>query len=159
MDPPLEVLASTQQPVRRRLGPDPVHGLAEAIGIGVGVPAMGRRTRPLEELDQQPGAGVRRGRHPLLVEAVEVAEQVLPRLALAHHRHAGSGFVALTRQERQVVAEQVEGDALHRPRRALGGPLPVGGVEAAQEVEKHAALGRVPVDEIERACRSHRARR
>ena len=120
VDPALGVLPGGDHPVRRGGGADEEHRFAQDVGVDRGVEIRRELTRQLEQLPHQAGAHEAGPVHPGLVETIEQPAEVPARLLLGHELQAVGGAVPLPGQQGEVVAEHVEGDALDRPRRALG---------------------------------------
>ncbi len=139
----LGVLASDELPVGRRFGGrEETHRLA---GDGLEADRLVEGLRPLagegKELDELRDAQELGRGHPLLVERVEHGPELDPGMLRGVERDAVGRRVALAREQRQVVAQNVERDALDRPGRALGGAFPLFGRQTPQQLEQRGSFG------------------
>ena len=143
VDDPLGVLTRDQLPVGRRLRlREEPHRLArERVEPNVAIEVVGPLADEPEQLHHERRAEELCGAHPLLVEPVEQRAELHAGVVLGKARDAVGGRVALAAQQRQIVAEDVERDALHGPRRAFRRTIPIVGRHTAQQFHQTRPFG------------------
>ena len=102
------------------------------------------RARPLEQLDNESWAHSPSRADPLRLQVVEPINE--PAFRDAIRRWCAHVVVSTTREEPEVTAEEVRGQAEDGPARARSGTLPVLLAKVSQEIEQSPAL------ELEERC-------
>jgi hypothetical protein len=99
-----------------------------------------RSTRNAKEFDENLDTQERRGAHPTVVEGVEQRREVGPGKIGRQQRGPIDGLVPLAAEKREVVSQQVRGNALDAVRGALRRALPVFSSEADQQLNERGTL-------------------